>query len=131
MLHEILEPHGDVEIIDVAAPTTRYIRLRASAPGYGLPHAATYDYEEWYRRWRREWVLTAFQYELRFQPAPRGRFGYHWHDGVHHVHCDEGQPSGPGDHYLGYAVDLVPHAHPSLSRMFASGRIDCTGLLRV
>lgn len=65
---------------------------------------------------------------MRLEPAGSGRKAYHWHDGVHHVHCAEPRSPRPDEHYRGYEVDLLADARPDLLRIAAAGAVDCSGL---
>lgn len=97
----------------------RYVHLRIALPGYGT-HAATFEYEEAYERSREGWRLSGYQYELRFEPAPSGRWAEHWHDAVFHRHCEP--PRGPhSDHYAGRPIQLF-EARAELLRRYALGR---------
>lgn len=127
-LIEILEADGDlVDVADIPRRATRYMRLEVSAPGYGLPPIATFEYEEWYTLSRSGWSLTDYQYEIRFDRRPFGRKAYHWHGGVHHFHCAEDEGTA-ADHFRGYEIDLLRDARPDLLRVYAVGSIDCSGL---
>lgn len=127
-LEEILEADGEViDYADLPRRSTRYVRVEVAAPGYGSPRLATYEYEEWYRGSAARWHLTDYQYELRFEPPGSGRKAYHWHDRLYHFHCAERRPSSE-DHYRGYEVDLLEDVRPELLKLYAEGRIDCSGL---
>lgn len=98
----------------------RYFLLRLGTP-VGGPHDATFEYEEWYERERggEGWMMTAYQYELRFEPAPSGRWAEHWHDDRFHRHCEP--PDGPhASHYAGRPIQLF-EARAELRRRYALG----------
>lgn len=127
-LGEILEADGElVDAADIARAATRYVRLEVSAPGYELPPIATFEYEELYARSRTGWSLSHYQYEIRFDRRAFGRKAYHWHDGLHHLHCTEHQGT-TDDHFRGYEMDLLRDARPDLLRVYAVGSVDCSGL---
>jgi len=127
-LVEILEADGElVDAADIARAATRYVRFEVSAPGYELPGIATFEYEEWYARSRTGWSLSDYQYEIRFDRSPFGRKAYHWHDGLHHLHCT-GQQGTTDDHFRAYEMDLLRDARPDLLRVYAVGSVDCSGL---
>ena len=88
-------------------------------PGYGT-HDATFEYEEWYDRAREGWRMRAYEYELRFEPGPSGRWAEHWHDGVFHRHR-ESPTGGHADHYAGAPIQLF-EARAELRRHYAVGR---------
>lgn len=128
-LSEILEADGELsDGRDVFRGETRYVRFAVAVPGYGLPRIATYEYEEKFRRGRERWIMTGYQYEIRFEVAPFGRKAFHWHDGRHHVHCQESRDTRRDDHYRGYEIDLLEDARPEFLRILAAGRLDCASL---
>lgn len=128
-LIEILEADGElVDNRDAPRRETRYARLAVAVPGHGLPRVATLEYEEWFTRGGPSWVMTDYRYEIRFEVAPFGRKAFHWHDGRHHVHCQESRDARRDDHYRGYEIDLLEDARPEFLRILAAGRLDCASL---
>lgn len=117
----------EIESLDIARGRTRYLLLRIAVPGWGR-HEATFEYEEWYERSGDRWRMTDYQYELRFEPAPSGRWAEHWHDGIFHVHCEPAR--GPHrDHYPSRPIQLFD-ARAELRRRYALGRdaLTCSDL---
>jgi hypothetical protein len=126
-LVEILEADGEVILVDdLVSRPRRKLRIAAAFPGYDLPLQATFEYEEWYVRGQRGWSMTDYQYEVRLQSA--GRKAFHWHNGSHHVHCQDARFLRSADHYRGYEVDLLTDARPDLLRSAVAGAVDCSGL---
>lgn len=103
---------------DLARGRSRYLHLQLAVPGYG-GHDATFEYEEWYVRGREGWRLMAYEYELRFEPAPSGRWAEHWHDDVFHRHC-EPKRGRHADHYGARPIQLFD-ARAELRRRYALG----------
>lgn len=101
---EASEADGDeIESLDIARGRTRYLLLRIAVPGWG-------------------------RHELRFEPAPSGRWAEHWHDGIFHVHCEPAR--GPHrDHYPSRPIQLFD-ARAELRRRYALGRdaLTCSDL---
>lgn len=105
----------------------RLIVFRISAPGYGLPTDATFEYRELHERRGEEWLPVRYAYEYRPLPKPSRR-AYHLHDPVgEHQHCVP--PGGTGDgHFRAYRVSLL-EAHGEFTSAYASRRpISCEGL---
>lgn len=128
-LLEVLEPDGDLaDFTDRRQRNARYLRIEIAAPGFGLPRRAVFEYEQWYAKSGRGWRLIEYEYEIRFVEAHGGRWAYHLHDGVHHIHCEERGGEPEHEHYRSYEVDLLKEAHPDLVRIYVEGRIDCDGL---
>lgn len=120
-LRETSEADGDEVEVEVARRGgVRYLRLVIGVPGYHRGRLATFEYEEKFSRSARGWRLFGYQYELRFDPAPSGRWAEHWHDDDFHRHCEPA--SGPhADHYPSRPIQLFD-ARDELLRRYALGR---------
>ena len=120
--------YGRVEYGSGLSASGRTIKLRITVhlPGWFVPDEATLVLVEKHE-WRAEaWERYAYAYDLHRTPRPSGRFAYHWHDDVFHVHCLDPRESRPDHHYKGFEVDDIFWVADQLYLMFARG-IACFG----
>jgi hypothetical protein len=123
---------GRVHVVDPGAipNTPRTITTQIDHPGWGLPTTAVLAFVE---RWVQQaglWELTKYAYELRPVPGP-ARLAFHWHDGLHHMHCVDPDEPTRDHHYQGGPIDLFA-AYQEFGRILASGTpISCRALHRL
>lgn len=131
-LTEMSEADGIVTrwLLEPRRPHARYLRVLVEVPGYG-GHEATYEYEEWYVPASGGWRMSKYQYEVRWAPAPAGRWAEHWHAGTFHRHCDPPGHKGPSPHYQGQPVVSLDMARQELRLRYANGAaaLPCAGLV--
>ncbi|MBI2324522.1 MAG: hypothetical protein HYU87_06135 [Chloroflexi bacterium] len=90
-----------------------------TAPGYGLPTAATFGYREVFKvRGGLKWELVLYGYEYR--AVGRGRRAYHFHDQRYHAHCVDPREPARDHHYRSPEVDLF-EAHDEFRLLYLSG----------
>jgi len=88
------------------------IVLTVSHPGWGAPASASLRFVETWIRDDDRWDLARYAYDLLLVPGP-GRFGFHWHDGVHHTHCVDPRHPDRDHHFRGDPIDLFNAAEGS------------------
>ena len=130
---EVTRPIPDREPPD----ETWYLDIRVAAPGYGLPQAAVYRYQEWWHPHGGAWGLTAYAYDYRFGPSLSGVFGHHWHemrgidpsgDPVYHVKCVDPARPDRDPHFRSFRMDIW-EARDALTRLDAADEVPtCAGL---
>lgn len=97
-----------------------YLHVLVEVPGYG-GHEVTFEYEEWYEAAPGGWRMSAYNYEVRWEPAPAGRWAEHWHDGDFHRHCELRGHKGQAAHYQGQPVVSLDMARQELRVRYANG----------
>ncbi len=118
---------GEVSYQSTGRTGIREIRVVGTAPGYGLPPAATFDYREAYRAARGTgWDLVLYSYEYR--TIDGGRRAYHLHDQRFHAHCVDPRDPERDHHYRSPEIDLF-EAHDEFRHSYVSGMtVSCDDL---
>lgn len=127
-MRELSEADGEeADFADIERGLRRYLRLLVEVPGHGAREAVV-EYAESYERAGSIWKLSAYQYELRFEPATAGRWAEHWHDAIFHRHCEH-PTARRHAHYAGQPIDAYA-AREELLRLYAGGAasLPCRGL---
>jgi len=104
------------------------LTIAVHIPGWFGADLATMVFVEKHE-WRRSgWERYVHLYDLHWEPRPNGRFAYHWHDDVFHIHCVDPADARPGHHYRGAPVDDIFWAAEQLHLIFIRG-VNCVGLV--
>lgn len=106
------------------------IVLTVSHPGWGTPQGANLRFVETWTRDDDRWDLARYAYDLLLVPGP-GRFGFHWHDGVHHTHCVDQRHPERDHHFHGDPIDLFAAAEHFGVLLLATEPLTCGSLRRV
>ena len=85
------------------------IVLTVSHPGWGAPASANLRFVGTWIREDDRWDLARYAYDLLMVPG-QGRFGFHWHDGIHHMHCVDPRHPERDHHYHGDPIDIFTAA---------------------
>ena len=104
------------------------LQITVHIPGWFTADEATMVFVEKHRWSGSAWERYAYLYDLHWGPRPRGRFAYHWHDAVFHVHCVDPRNPRSDHHYQGAPVPDIFWAAEQLHRIFALG-VSCVGLV--
>lgn len=122
--------YGRVEYGSTASASGRISKLQITVhlPGWFAADEATMVFVEKHE-WRTSaWERYAYLYDLHWEPRPRGRFAYHWHNDTFHIHCVDPANAQPDHHYRGAPVDDIFWAAEQLHLIFARG-VNCVGLV--
>jgi len=125
----LLSQFGDVSTTFDGRANVR-VAFSVEAPGYGLPHDATFELAEWYRRTDQGWLRRRYKFEYRPRSSRKAHHMGHRGSRRPHLHCaPPGRPSRA--HYEDHERLLRPTAE-ELGSLHLSGRpIDCRGLRRL
>ena len=125
-----LARYGDVEAADEGTGIRRRdLSFVVTAPGYGMPLVATFEFRERYRRMAAGWLREAYVFEYR-PLSPKSRRAHHEHGtwGIHQ-HCEPPGKSSD-EHYQDVERLLEPTAE-ELAGLYDRGeQIRCLGLRR-
>ena len=122
--------HGRVEYGSRESESGATVKLLVTVhiPGWWSADQATMVFVEKHR-WRGStWERYAYLYDLHLEPRPSGRFAYHWHDDVFHVHCVDPRDPRADHHFAGSSVRDIFWAADELHRIFQRG-VQCVGLV--
>ena len=106
------------------------IVLAVSHPGWGAPVCANLRFVETWIRDDDRWDLARYAYDLLLVPGP-GRFGFHWHDGIHHTHCVDPRHPERDHHFEGDPTDVFSAAEHFGAMLNGTEPLTCGGLRRV
>lgn len=128
-IEKMLAAVGDAETRDTRTQgSERSVSFSVTAPGYGSPTEAVFEYRERYRRTREGWLRDRYFYEYRPQPPPSRR-AHHDHEpyGIHQ-HCRE--PRRPEAHrHCADVPRLLEHTHEEFAHLYLrESEIRCAGL---
>ena len=120
---------GDVDVARQRGSALTIV-LTVSHPGWGAPVSANLRFVETWIRNDDHWNLTRYAYDLLLVPGP-GRFGFHWHDGVHHTHCVDHRHPERDHHFHGDSIDLFSAAERFGAILNGTEPLTCAGLRQV
>jgi hypothetical protein len=106
------------------------IVLTVSHPGWGAAASANLRFVETWTRDDDRWDLARYAYDLLLVPGP-GRFGFHWHDRVHHTHCVDPRHPDRDHHFRGDPIDLFTAAERFGAILNGIEPLTCGSLRRV
>lgn len=122
--------YGRVEYGSASSASGHSVKLQITVhiPGWYVADEASMAFVEKHRWTGLAWERYAYLYDVHWEPRPSGRFAYHWHDGVFHVHCVDPRDPHSGHHYQSPPVPDIFWAALELHRTFALG-LRCVGLV--
>lgn len=128
-IEQLLSPFGDVSVQRDGTTDTR-ISFLVSAPGYGQPQEAVFEYREWYHLTSQGWLRVRYKFEYRPTDSRKAYHNGHQGHWGPHQHCE---PRGrrSGNHYADYERLLQPTIE-ELGLLYARHeQIECIGLRRL